>query len=978
MREIYFSMIVYVDSDELLKRCIRGIMSTSQDRIKVIVADGVCSMKSMEMCRNWQEQFGDKCFVYIKAFGMSMAEAFNVAIPKIEGRYVNFSLASMQFAGAVIQTVYEAAEELGRPRLVCLSPWTINEKGEYLQYTMSPRATSGAGYEQISLNQNPERLNLFFHSYFIRCYLIRSRERHMWFRPELQEDAVMEMLLNLLAEIRNYVYLPRVKVNYSQQLEDNVSAFMCQHYGWWYNDSLKNWMIPFAEKWDNVDYPLRVPMRIALYYLLYARFNCNYNNKNKDVLRGEELSEFFSLAGQLFQYIDSSLIFRKDIFQNITTPRGMRMLFLRLKAEAAGNIGEVVLYGNKLLLWTHGREKDITEQTLCSSDIKYISDAGNNAKVNRILDHTKTLFTVNRDTLGEKHIPEIKYAYEYAILLSLCELPKEHVILRVINYQNGKLEMDGMLSLGNFLERGCIRLMVIKAGKEFPTEYSEVYGLEKVFGVTFEHKYMFHASIPLSALDKKTEVQFALNLNGLITILEIRTQTVYAHVRNDVKGQYWRFAEEWCLQISGKNKLIITLVKEEDVQKMEGIFQKELEQRSKKGNALAKKALRLRKAYFERKKELGLRIWITYDKLYKGGDNGEYIYNYVSQLKDTGIVIRYLIQANTPDYERLRERGVEPLVWGEEETLVTVLLAEAILITHADAFAFTGFEKGLIPYICDLFNPVNICIQHGLTVQNIANFQNRLLDNIQLYLCASPNEIENLSRPIYGYTDKGALRLTGVARYDGLKNKNQHQILITPTWRRSLALASKMGSKRGHSDAFRHSEYFKIYNSLINDPRLIMCAKKTGYKIIYLLHPVLSAQIDDFDQNDYVQMVAAADSADYEGLLTESSLMVTDYSGVQFDFAYMRKPILYYHPKTLPPHFDESNAYVYETMAFGPLISSHEEIVGELCSYMKNGCIMKAEYVERADRFFAFRDFDNCERIYRTIFSFLEERRESI
>ena len=44
-------------------------------------------------------------------------------------------------------------------------------------------------------------------------------------------------------------------------------------------------------------------------------------------------------------YIDNSLLFQKNIFQNFVTPRGMRMLFLRLKAAAAGNEGETVVYG---------------------------------------------------------------------------------------------------------------------------------------------------------------------------------------------------------------------------------------------------------------------------------------------------------------------------------------------------------------------------------------------------------------------------------------------------------------------------------------------------------------------------------------------------------------------------------------------------------------------------------------------------------
>jgi CDP-glycerol glycerophosphotransferase (TagB/SpsB family) len=99
--------------------------------------------------------------------------------------------------------------------------------------------------------------------------------------------------------------------------------------------------------------------------------------------------------------------------------------------------------------------------------------------------------------------------------------------------------------------------------------------------------------------------------------------------------------------------------------------------------------------------------------------------------------------------------------------------------------------------------------------------------------------------------------------------------------------------------------------------------------------------------------------------------MVTDYSGVQFDFAYMRKPILYYHPNELPPHYDESTEYCYERDAFGPIIDNYEELVDQLCDYMKKHCRMKKEYVERADRFFGYKDFGNCERIYHAIVEWL-------
>lgn len=971
MSDIYFSMIVYVDNDELLKKAIRSIAGNFElmDKTKIIVADGVCSELSMKLCYDWQKEYGEEHFCYLKTYQMPVGEAYNVAIPEIKGRYVNFSLASTGFQTGALEIIWELAENLGRPKLISLAPWTINEKAEHLQYKMSP-AISSNKYEEIDLIETPDELNLMFHSYFIRCYLIKSKERNMWFKPELHEDAVMEMLLNLLAEIKGYVYIPRVKLNYTVALEDNTSTFIHQHSEWWYMNSLRNWIIPFAEKWSEVNWPLRKPIQIALLYLVFARYNCNYNDRNKGVLLGEQVNEFAKLSGVVFQYIDNELILKNRKNANFSISRTMRILFLRLKAEANEGVCEVTAHGDGIYLWSHKKAGDITEQSIDRMDSAVAPDADRMRELGKELGQNSSLFLVYRQ---EGKLPEFKWAFENTALNSLSNITKEHVILNAINYNNGKLDIDGTCSVGDFLQREQISLWLIKDKREYKVKFSEVYGLNKVFGVTYNHKYCFHCSIPAFSLEEKSEMQFMMEYNGKRVLLEIRVGSVYAHVRADIRGQYWHFCEEWCLNIAEKNKLKLTHVTPGALKAREAGYREELNKRARKGDIYAKKALQLRAEYFQNLASAkDQRIWITFDKLYKAGDNGEYMYDYVSGQKD-GIDIRYIIKEDSPDYERMLNKGDKLLVWGSDECLLTVLYAEAILTTHANIVSYSGFDKPLIPYICDLFNAKNICIQHGLTTQNIAQFQNRLFDNLGLYVCASPNEIENLSRPIYGFTDKNALKLTGVARYDGLKSNDQKQILITPTWRRNIANSNVAHVRKGHNEYFKSSEYYRIYNTLINDPVLIECAKKSGYRIIYLLHPAASAQIDDFDRNDYVEIIPAASDMNYEKILTESSLMVTDYSGVQFDFAYMRKPLLYYHPKSLPPHYDESKAYVYETMAFGPIIDNHEELVKALCSYMKAKCVMEPEYVERADRFFAYKDYNNCERIYRAILEYTGE-----
>ena len=968
MKKYYFTMIVYVDNDELLNRSLKSIFSVSKEiwqKTKLVVVDAICSDLSKNVVNKWKEKIGEENTCYIETPNMSIGEAYNIAIPEIRGKYVNFSLASTWFDANALESVEYIAEMRERPKLISLSPWTINEKNEFVRYTMSPEQED-VMFENIRFYRKPEKLQLMFHAYFIRTFLIKSENRHMCFKPELHGDAVVEMLMNLLAEWRGYVYIPKLIFHYTLQLEDNTSAFLDQHYEWWYNDSLKNWILPFAKKWSEQSCPLEPAMRNAILYYIFSRYNCNYNDRNKGVLSKEKLNEFVELTGKVLQYINNDLIF-KNGQRNFKIPRTIRMFFLKIKALAAGYVPEVVVMNKQLYFWAHPNV-DITDFTLKKFKTAFLPNKKVFLEKEKELAYNLSLVTVERK---DRQIPQMNMSYQNEMLIPLCKISTEHVLLRAINYIDGMLEIDGSLSIGDFIEKDKISLKLYRDDKIIPVEYSEVYGLNKLFGVTYNHKFQFHVSVPATPIYNKSELQFVLEINGEEHIIQIKANSVYAHVREDIFGQYWRYDDNWCLNIVKKDKMVIRRLDEKLLKSKESEYRSELLKRSKAGDIYAQQALELRKCYFELYNMYkNRRIWVTFDKLYKAGDNGEYMYDYISKQND-GIEILYLIKKESPDYERMKAKGDNLLVWGKKESLITILFAEAILTTHTNVISYSGFEKPIIPYICDLFDPINICIQHGLTTQNIAQFQNRLFDNLKLYLCASPNEIQNLSRPIYGYTDKESLKIRGIARYDGLKSNDKKQILITPTWRRNIANSNIAHIKKGHNEYFKNSEYFQIYNKLINDERLIDAAKKYGYNLIYLLHPAASAQIDDFDRNDYVQLIPAASDMNYEKILTESSLMVTDYSGVQFDFAYMRKPILYYHPKELPPHYSESKAYKYDRDAFGPVIDNHEDLIKNLCEYMKNGCVTKPEYVERADKFFAFNDFNNCERIYNEILGYI-------
>ena len=72
-------------------------------------------------------------------------------------------------------------------------------------------------------------------------------------------------------------------------------------------------------------------------------------------------------------------------------------------------------------------------------------------------------------------------------------------------------------------------------------------------------------------------------------------------------------------------------------------------------------------------------------------------------------------------------------------------------------------------------------------------------------------------------------------------------------------------------------------------------------------------------------------------------------------------------------HYTEGGL-IYDTMGFGPICTEHEQIIETLCNYMHSDCQMLEEYRQRADRFFAFDDFDNCERIYQAVRQYEDEK----
>ena len=189
-----------------------------------------------------------------------------------------------------------------------------------------------------------------------------------------------------------------------------------------------------------------------------------------------------------------------------------------------------------------------------------------------------------------------------------------------------------------------------------------------------------------------------------------------------------------------------------------------------------------------------------------------------------------------------------------------------------------------------------------------------------------------------------------------------------PTWRTSIVGPIVTGTQdRMYNPKFKETEYYKFYNGLINDRRVLDCLKKYNYKVLFCVHPSLKNQLKDFESNKYVDTTVYTN---YPETFKKSKLLITDYSSVYFDFAYLKKPIIYClfdldHLHLIHSiHTGKDDYFDYDTMGFGPATYDYEQTVDVLIKYVKNGCKMEKKYIDRVDNFFEYFDDNNCKRIY--------------
>ena len=366
------------------------------------------------------------------------------------------------------------------------------------------------------------------------------------------------------------------------------------------------------------------------------------------------------------------------------------------------------------------------------------------------------------------------------------------------------------------------------------------------------------------------------------------------------------------------------------------------------------------------KKKESHQIWLINDRKDQAGDNGEYFFRYLQTIKPKDIQFYFIIEKNCSDYKRL-ENFENIIDFNSTKYLNLFLEADKIISSVSDSWVNNPFaDDG--KYITDLYHFDFVYLQNGVIKDDLSWYINRNLKHFDLLLTSSNKEYKSLLTFNYKY-EKRNLLITGLPRFDNLIKlqkiiEKKKIILIFPTWRIYIkGVRDLVTLKTIKSERFTNTTYFNFYNKLINNQKLLEIMKNNDYLGIFCLHPNFAKQWEYFDENT---IFTVKEKCNQQEILAESSLLITDFSSIFFDFGYMLKPTIFvqfdheeYRNNQYPKgYFD------YEKDGFGPICYGMQCTVKEIISYIENKCELKKIYFKRIKRFFKYFDESNCYRTY--------------
>ncbi len=282
-------------------------------------------------------------------------------------------------------------------------------------------------------------------------------------------------------------------------------------------------------------------------------------------------------------------------------------------------------------------------------------------------------------------------------------------------------------------------------------------------------------------------------------------------------------------------------------------------------------------------------IWLVCEDKNEARDNGYCFFKYLNE-NQKQITSYYAINYRCKDYEKVKKIG-RTVKYGSLKHWILYFNCKYNISTQK-----AGKPGAAICYVLEVYNIIKskfIFLQHGITI-NKSKWLFYENTKMRLFICGAKPEYEYVKK-YFGYPEEN-VKYLGLSRFDDYHDiqVDKKQILLIPSWREWIASKNEYSKKYENTSDFTKTEYFQKYQELINNKELNEFLESNDLTIYFYPHRNMQKYISYFNTSSNRIKIVSNKNSEIRDLLIKSAVMITDFSSVGIDFAYMKKPVIYY------------------------------------------------------------------------------------
>lgn len=362
---------------------------------------------------------------------------------------------------------------------------------------------------------------------------------------------------------------------------------------------------------------------------------------------------------------------------------------------------------------------------------------------------------------------------------------------------------------------------------------------------------------------------------------------------------------------------------------------------------------------------VGKRIWLYYDC--KGVDYDNGYLQFIHDFEKADGIDRYYVLNN--DFDESRHLFTESqlsrvVMFGSELHQQLFIRAERIItayIEEVNLYPFAAAGKNLY---MDLMNAEIVYLQHGILHASLPWKYTPERLEVDKVVASSYFEVKNFHEK-YLFRKEDILPY-GMPRFEKMDRnaKPVNRILFAPSWRMYLIGQCIDTVWELTEDKFVESKYYLEMQKFLDDPRLTQLLEKNDLYLDFKIHPIFRPYLKFFTITS--DRVSIADNVVKD---EEYALFITDFSSYTFNFAYLKRPIIYFVPDILE---FEAGLNQYRRLdlpfeeAFGDFTTEVDQVIESVKTVVDHHFEVEEKYKKRMNEFYLPME-QCCEKIYRAI-----------